>query len=459
MFGGDLSSGTRFRLYPQAPFLHPDRQPETVSIASPPGTIGPGPSDNRLFVIAPLGKANPYGVAPGPAGTPYLSLPPWRGPIRNPAYPSADGHFDQIPVDAPEFAQAHLFGAIRFVLQIWENYLSGRIDWHFARHFERLEALIFPSLDNARAGYGYMEAGAHPNDDGTVAEYALNFDVIAHEIGHLIIYSLLGVPRGEAEQEDYFGFQEAAADITAMIASLHFRTMSEQLLEDTHGNLYTFNELNRFAELSTNSQIRVASNSVKLSRFAAGWDDEHDLSEPLTGALFDTMVDIFQEKLVERGAISRVIADLSDDVREHPEYEPFIQAAFDQAYAMEKDVFRQALAETRDYLGVALAETWKGLSGQFLSYDDVARVLLAVDGALSGGRYRQEILESFDWREIGRVRVGPRLRPPDESSHARSVRTLVPEVQNRLPKMTYYERALLAGLKIEPAIYEGGRHA
>ena len=133
---------------------------------------------------------------------------------------------------------------------------------------------------------------------------------------------------------------------------------------------------------------------------------QHDLSEPLTGALFDILVDIFQERLVERGAISRAIADLSDDVREHPEYEPFIQAAFDKAYAMEQDVFQQALAETRDYLGVALAETWKGLSGQFLSYDDVARVLLAVDRALSGGRYREEILESFDWREIGRVRVG-----------------------------------------------------
>ena len=44
--------------------------------------------------------------------------------------------------------------------------------------------------------------------------------------------------------------------------------------------------------------------------------------------------------------------------------------------------------------------------------------MLAVDGALSGGRYRQEIFESFDWREIGRVRVGPRLQPPDETSHA-----------------------------------------
>jgi hypothetical protein len=450
MFGGDLS-GTRFRLFPQAPFLHPDRQPETVTIASPPGTIGPGPSDARLFVIAPLGKAHPYGVAPGPAGTPYLSLPPWLGPIQNPAFPSRDGHFDHIPVGAPEFAQAHLFGAIRFVLQTWERYLGGSIDWHFARHFSRLEALIFPSLDNARAGYGYMEAGSHPNEDGTVAEYALNFDVIAHEIGHLIIYALLGVPRGTVEQEDYFGFQESAADVTALIASLHFRSMADQLLEDTHGNLYAMNELNRFAELSTTDEIRSASNSVKLSQFADGWDDEHDLSEPLTGALFDILVDIFQEKLVERGIVSRGVAELSDNVREHPEYEPIIQAAFDAAYARHREAMHDVLAETRDYMGVALAETWKRLSAQFLSYDDVARALLGVEAALSGGRYRQEILESFEWREIGSVRVGPRLTPPDEASHAHSERTLTPEAGRALPTMTFHERALLAGLATQPA--------
>ena len=435
--------GTRFLLFPQAPFLHPDRPPEVVTISSPPGTIGPGPSDNRLFVIAPVGKRYPYGIAPGPLGTPYLSLPPWRGPVLRPAIPSRDGHFDHIPVGAPEFALAHLFGCIRFVLEKWERYLGGTLQWHFARHFDRLEALIYPPLDNARAGYGYMEAGSHRNDDGSIADYSLNFDVIAHEIGHLIIYALLGVPRGVAEQEDYFGFQESAADTTALIAVLHFDSMIEQLMQDTRGNLYAMNELNRFAELSTSDQIRMASNSVKLSRFARGWVKEHALSEPLTGAIFDILVDVYQEKLVDRGVISREVADLSDHMREHPECEAVVQAAFDLAYSRRPDAFFDVMVETRDYMGVLLAETWKRLSGQFLSYDDVARVMLAVDGALSGGRYQQEIFESFDWREIGRVRVGPRLKP-DETSHSASDRTLRPELGRALPKMTFRERVLLA---------------
>ena len=444
---GGENAGTRFRLFPQAPFLHPERPPEIVVIASPPGLIGPGPSDDRLYVVEPVHKAQPYGIVPGPLGTPFFSLPPWRGPIREPARPGPDGHFDHIPVDSHQFAQAHLFGAIRFVLEVWERYLGHRIEWHVARDFERLEVVILPSLRNAHVGYGYMESGTIPQPDGSVADFALNFDVIAHEIGHLIIYSELGIPARSVEQKEYFGFQESAADSAALIAVLHFESMIEQLLADTHGNLYGMNELNRFAELSAADQIRIASNSVKLSEFARGWDDEHDLSQPLTGAIFDILVDIFQEILVERGLIGRDLAMLSDQLLDHPEHEPVVQSAFSAAYRYRYQEFRAALLDARDYLGFALAETWKRLPARFLDYEDVGNVLLAVDNAMSGGRYRQEIWESFDWREIGRVHVGPRLTPPDASSHAFSDRTLGPEVRRQLPKMCYRERMLLNAQK------------
>ena len=48
--------------------------------------------------------------------------------------------------------------------------------------------------------------------------FALNFDVIAHELGHLIIYSVLGVPDVMAREGEYFGFHKSAADLTALIA-------------------------------------------------------------------------------------------------------------------------------------------------------------------------------------------------------------------------------------------------
>ncbi|HLZ07659.1 MAG TPA: hypothetical protein VKT80_03660, partial [Chloroflexota bacterium] len=371
-------------------------------ISTPPGLIGPGPSDHRLYVINPIGKRRPYGINPSPFGTPHLDLPPWRGPILAPVRPGPDGHFDHIPVGTPEFAEAHVFGIIRFALQVWERYFGRRIDWHFARDFERLEVVMLPDFDNSHAGWGFLEVGSyHETADGTPAPFALNFDVVAHETGHLIIYSTVGVPSTVTERGEYFGFQESAADTTAMIAALHFGSLIERLLEETHGNLFTFNELDRFAEISATEQIRLASNSVKLSQFAKGWDDEHALSQPLTGAVFDIFVDVFQENLVERGLIKRDVADRNDLVRSYPDYAATIQSAFDVAYARRREEFRLALIEARDYLGVALAETWKRLSADYFGYDEVGALLVAVDRALTGGRYRNEIVESFVWREIG----------------------------------------------------------
>ncbi len=433
---GENHIGTRFRLFPQAPFLHPGRAPETIIVAALSGPIGPGPSDQWMYLIDPVGKHTPYGVQPGQSFQPEIDLPPWPGHIYRPIQPDKDGHFDHIPVDAPEFQRAHVFGSVRFVLDIWERYLGHRIEWHFERDIDRLEISMLPSLDNAHVGYGFMEVGAAHLANGAVEPFALNFDVIAHELGHLILYSVVGVPNPEVETSEYLGFQEAAADMTALISVLNFPSMIDDLLEQTCGNLYTFNELTRFSELSVSTQIRLAANSVKLSAFVAGWDDEHELSQPLTGALFDVFVDVFQELLVERGLIGASIAGLARGITRHPEHEADIQAAFAAAYSKARNGFRAALAEARDYLGQAFAETWKRLSPQYLDYADVADALLAVDRSMSGGRFRRAIVESFQWREIGEVRVGPRLSPPDERSHAFSARTLRPEHRCGLQHMS-----------------------
>ena len=289
---------------------------------------------------------------------------------------------------------------------------------------------------------------SHRFPDGTRAPFALNFDVIAHELGHLILYSTIGLSTPATQHGEYFGFQESGADTTAMIAVLHFESLLEHLLRETRANLYTYNELDRFAELSPNDQIRLASNSVRLSEFSAGWVDEHALSQPLTGAIFDIVVDIFQEMLVERGLIPRGVAEATRRVRNQPENATAIQPAFDAAFADHPEGFRAALVEARDTMGFALAETWKRLSAAYFTYEEVARALVETDALMGGGRYRRAIGESFDWREIGRAKVGPRLAPPDERSHSHSARTLAPGMRHFLPRMTYREQAMMAGIAL-----------
>jgi hypothetical protein len=440
------AGGTRFRLFPQPPFGGPVEL-ETVAVSSPPGTIGPGPSDLRMYTIEPLGKGYPYGMNRGPFGTPFRASPPWRGPIVPPVLPDRAGHFDYLEPGMPGFEAAHVFGCIRFALDVWEGYFGRPVPWHFRRAFDRLEIVLLPPFGNAQTGFGYLEVGSYFAPSGGAVPFSLNFDIIAHEVGHLIIYSEIGQPTDLTAVGEYYGFHEAAADLVSIIAATHFDSVVDGLLANTRGNLYVLNRLNRIGEVSANSQIRLASNSVRLAAFAGGWRGEHELSLPLTGAAFDILVDVFHEGLLEGGLISAEVEDLADQVERRPEYQGLIQDLFDQAYADHPVAFKNAFLAARDYLGHALAHSFLRLTPHSLNYDDVAAVLLEADEVLSGGRYRRLIIRNFELRDIGLVTVGPRLVPPDASSHAFSSRTLPPEAGRSLPPMAYRERWELARLQ------------
>lgn len=417
--------GTRFRLYPQPSFALAHVEPETVFISSPAGTVGSGPGDDRAYAVYPVGKPGPYGIADDPRRVSSLLLPPWRGQIRAPAEPDADGHFDYLDPGTPQFEMAHLFGTVRFVLDVWEGYFGRPIKWHFRRDQPRIELSILPIFDNAYSGYGFIEVGARRTPDALIP-YSLNFDVIAHEVGHQIIYSEVGIPNPDRATAEYLGFHESAADLAALIASLHFDSVVDNLLLSTHGNLYTMNALSRMAELSDHHQIRIAANDRRLAEFAGGWRKEHELSEPLTGAFFDILVDIFHENLLAGGLISPAVEDLSDQLLATPEYATVIQGLFDQAFEKDPDGFKMALLHTRDILGTYLADVWDLVQTDDLTYAEIAQVFEDIDQELNAGRYARLIRGNFDMRDIGYVRVGPQLAPLGKGSHAASVRTLVP---------------------------------
>ena len=414
--------GTRFKLFPQPRFLEEYSEPETVVVSSPAGSLDPGPADHRMYTIFPIGKPKPYGISPD--GKDALA-PPWKGEIHPLAMPDEDGHFDYLEPGTEQFEAAHLFGTVRFVLDIWEGYFGRTIPWHGQTHYERQELTILPTLDNAYSGFGFLEMGGDFKNGG-YKPFSLNFDVIAHEVGHAIIYSEVGVPDPEGATGEYYAFHESAADLVALVSSLHFNTLLDHLLENTHGNLYMLNAVNRMAELSGNKQIRIAANDRRLSEYSKGWIKEHKLSQPLTGAFFDILVDIFHECLVERGCISPEMEDLSDKLLATPDYAPVMQALFDEAYAAKPEQFKEALIEARDIMGTYLADTWEVIDRNDLNFSDVAQIFEDIEHKHTGGRFKKIIRGNFDIRDIGWVEVGPQLAPLQEDSHANSVRTLMP---------------------------------
>ena len=439
---GKCAGGTRFRLFAEPGFIPQFRKPSVVTVSSPAGTLGPGPQDDRMYAIAPLGKNQPYGVALTPYGRSFISLPPWRGDVALPPQPDEDGHFDYLAPSDPGFATAHAFGSVRFVLDVWERYFGRVVPWHFRGDYRRLEITLLPGFSNAQAGYGFLELGDFKGEDGIARAFALNFDVIAHEVGHLLLYSTIGLPTPLGETPEFYGFHESSADMVSLLAVAHFDTLIDDLMHQTRGNLYVLNRLNRIGALSKSQQIRVASNRLQMRDLAGRPVDEHTLSQPLTGALWDIWVDLFHERLLDRGLIGRSVEELADEVEYHEEFDATIQPEFDSAYADDPKGFKRAFVIARDQMGKLLAGAWKKLGAQRLGYGELAQLLLAVDEQQNDGRFNRIIARNFALRDIGDY--SDTLALSGQESHSNSSRVVRPDRGRRHRPLSYRERRAIA---------------
>ena len=191
-------TGTKFRIHAQSPVLAAFSEPETVWVSPPAGSLEPGPADDRMYVVDAIDKKR---YEDG-------SRLPYRGPRQPPARPGPDGHFDHLSPDDPAFRSAHIYGTVRRVLDIWEDYFGQRVPWHFSPLQERLEIVPWLDWKNAHFGWGFMEAGWGKDDSGKKRPFALNFDVLAHETGHGLIFSMVGVPDRDTARYQKAGMKQ-----------------------------------------------------------------------------------------------------------------------------------------------------------------------------------------------------------------------------------------------------------
>ncbi|WP_207482865.1 gluzincin family metallopeptidase [Arenibaculum pallidiluteum] len=418
------ATGARFLIYPQPPWVAGFEHPEEVVVSTPADRIMPGPSDGRMHVVDAEGKV-PYDDD---------TFPPYLGPARPKAKPREGGfvHFDRsLPYqrlfEEPGFRAAHMYGVARRVLDIWEDYFGSPVEWYFRSLYPSLELIPAAEFDNAQAGFGYVEAGFVTQGDARLP-FSLNFDAVAHEIGHVILMSRVGIPLPGATTAEFRAFHESAADLVAIVALLHSDGVVERVLAGSRGNLYTLNELNRIGELLENRQFRLAANTLRLSEMPAArksldqlTDAEvHELSQPLTGAFYDLLVGIYQMMLKERGLIGPEILERSGQStsRAYAELEgdaPEIQAAFDAAFEGRETEFKEALLAARDVLGRCMARAWDGFGPEYVTFAGLAGRVLAAERALTGGKYADECLACFLWRDIapaGEAVVGEREAVP-----------------------------------------------
>lgn len=415
-----VAGGTRFRLYPQMPELEGFARPETVRVSPRPGTIGPGPFDGAMRVVDAAGKVAPYEF-------PYM--PPYRGPVFPPAVPGRDGHFDHIPTDSRQFVSAHMYGSVRFTLDIWESYLGKTVAWYDPGDGFVVELVPEVAWDNAHAGIGFIETGGRVNAAGTYHPFALNFDVLAHEVGHTLLFSEMGIPGFDMLTAQFLAFHESMSDMVALISSLHFESMLGDLIDQSGGNLYVLNWLNRIGELSHNEQIRIACNETHMGEFAelslspeGEWIDTsgqgrkgHNLAQPLTGAVFDNLVEVYQDGLARRGLVPPELDPRGWDRDGVERSLAEFQRVHESAVARNRGAFVDALIEARDVIGRALAMTWQRLSPENMSYAGFAEVFLDVMAELGQTANLPAFAENFLERDIA-LRAVPVQVPPPRSA-------------------------------------------
>jgi hypothetical protein len=399
--------GTRFRLFPVYAEGMP---PETVEIPSPAGSIGPGPADHALYVADAVDKPTHY--------DPPAYGPPYRGPVLPPAQPDAAGNFDHIPIGTSQFLAAHLFGSVRFTLDIWEHYLERRIRWWDAHVHPQTELIPVVDWQNAQSGPGFIETGLWEGDDGTVQPFALNFDVIAHETGHQILFSQVGVPPPDRVNIPFLAFHESFSDLVAMIGVMHFPSVLTRLLAQTEGNLYVLNLVNRIGETSSHSQIRLAANQFTMADVSditmapdGSWIDptgqhrnQHWIAAPLTGAIFDILVEVYHDLLVSERLIPDEANARGWTIDEVDAAFSVLHSQFSRALRRFNKEFGSVIRRARDTIGRALAHVMHTIRPGRLTFDEVAA--LFVESLLMQGHaaLMTEMVEHFLRRGIEPMR-------------------------------------------------------
>jgi hypothetical protein len=238
---------------------------------------------------------------------------------------------------------------------------------------------------NGWSGNGFLEFG-FPFFPNRRYRFCENFEVVAHETGHLIMKAMVGTAPDDEKSLQHRAHEEAAADLIALVTTLHFESVIAHVLRETAGFLFGDNLLSRFGEWGwgpTALPRRSFNDATLASARALDPLTKHALSSPFTGAVYDVLVGIFVGHLVRRDAIAE---DLAARCRHTPGVRvPDLHREFRAAHRGRAADFAEALRQARDELGWLLAGAWSRTTTDGLTYRKVLTHLLAADAALRTG--------------------------------------------------------------------------
>ncbi len=280
--------------------------PELVLIEAPVGGISAGPTDCVFSVVNPRFKRLAFSAK--------NYLPPYVGSVFEPATCNRTGDFDHYQSDSPQFRAAHVYAICRLTLDLWQRYLGQPIILWCNDVYSRLEIVPLVEWDNAHFGPGFLEYGKLVDLRGLANELWMDLDAVAHELGHVILCSVLSYSKTYIAPRDFLAFHEVFADFVSVTSALTFQSVRERVLLQTRGELRIQNLASRICEFSDGTCIRTVCNDSTMSdvdditlQADGAWVDRFgeertvfDYAAPLSGALYDILVTVYEAEMAER---------------------------------------------------------------------------------------------------------------------------------------------------------------
>ena len=292
---------------------------------------------------------------------------------------SPDGHISR------QFNQVSVLATILKTMEIveGERVLGRRLGWAF----DAPQLLVVP-----RAGEwanAYYERETHSlqffyfksNRSRDMVYTSLSRDIVSHETAHAILDGI-APDLYDALTPQSLALHEAFADMMAVVMAIRSTTLAKTVLEQTHGSLNYATAFSSIAEQFGRERhgghsLRDLSQVIMMDEVVSV--EPHELSTVLSSALYEMLVDIYEERL--KGLVESEGDRFSD-----PQYSLSGKALAISAQQLARMIFRAL-----DYLP----------PGE-ISFADYGRAILAADKAAfpRKGHYRDFLRQAFVKRKI-----------------------------------------------------------
>ncbi len=283
----ELETGSRINIWKQDPTV----RGLGVRTTYIPNKVNPGPSDSQIAV---KGLPNVY---PDSNGDFLLPTPDQLvvEDIYNPP---------KITVEEQKFDAAHSYAVARKVLTMYQRVLGWELKWAWNTGSNDEPLYIYPHADVGRTAYYDRSLKSIRFEYFHVlGEYSVfscrSLDVVSHETGHAILDAIKPswniTKLGRRISLEIAALQEALCDLTSIFFILSQLDLVEYIVAETKANLHHMDNIlaiwsEQLEVIPGYGGARNAINNFKLSEVGC---EVHRISQVFTGAVYDTLADIF----------------------------------------------------------------------------------------------------------------------------------------------------------------------